>query len=165
MIVRLTQDNDLNRVMEIYSIARQYMKDTGNPNHWKDFWPPEDLIKEEIKNKISYVIEENNHIYGVFAFFVGHDSTYDLIVDGDWIDRDSEYGVIHRIASSQERKGIMDETIKYVESIINNVKVDTHFDNIVMQKALERNGFQRCGIISTHDGSESISYQKITKKK
>ena len=53
MIIRLTKYEDLNRVMEIYSIAREYMKKTGNPNQWKDYWPPIDLIKEDIKYKIS----------------------------------------------------------------------------------------------------------------
>ena len=112
MTIRLAKENDLTRIMEIYAIAREYMRKTNNPNQWKDCWPPIELIKDDIKNKISYVIEENGHIYGVFAFFIGRDETYDVIVDGDWIDKDSEYGVIHRIASSQERKGILPETLK-----------------------------------------------------
>ena len=164
MNVRLTKREDLDRVMEIYSIARKYMKETGNPNQWKDFWPPIDLIKEDIQKERSYVLEEDNHIYGVFMFLVGHDKTYDLIVNGEWLDKDSEYGVIHRIASSQERKGILDEAVRYVFNKINNIKVDTHSDNKVMQRVLERNGFIKCGIIYTHDGTERIAYQKIIKK-
>ena len=147
--------------MEIYAIARDYMKKTNNPNQWKDSWPPFDLIKNDIENKISYVIEEDEHIYGVFAFFIGHDNTYDIIVDGNWLDSDSPYGVIHRIASSQERRGILPEALRFVESKINNIKIDTHHDNKVMQHILEKNGYQKCGIIYTHDGSERIAYQKI----
>ena len=161
MNVRLATYEDLSRIMEIYSIARNYMKKTNNPNQWKDYWPPKELIEEDIKNEISYVIEDNHHIYGVFVFFIGHDDTYDVIVDGNWLDKDKEYGVIHRVASSQERRGILKIALKYADLKIDNMKIDTHFDNKVMQHILEKNGYIKCGIIYTHDGSERIAYQKL----
>ena len=41
-----------------------------------------------------------------------------------------------------------------------NLKIDTHEDNVVMQHVLEKNGFERCGKIYTHDGTPRIAYQK-----
>ena len=35
---------------------------------------------------------------------------------------------------------------------VNNIKIDTHKDNISMQKLLEKNGFKYCGIIYLEDG-------------
>jgi hypothetical protein len=41
-----------------------------------------------------------------------------------------------------------------------NVKIDTHRDNIPMQRALEKKGFSYCGIIHIANGDERIAYQK-----
>jgi RimJ/RimL family protein N-acetyltransferase len=42
-----------------------------------------------------------------------------------------------------------------------NLKIDTHRDNIPMQKVLKRNGFSECGIIYIENGDERIAFQKI----
>ena len=36
--------------MEVYQIAREYMKKTNNPNQWGDTHPPLELIKDHIFN-------------------------------------------------------------------------------------------------------------------
>lgn len=42
-----------------------------------------------------------------------------------------------------------------------NIRVDTHKDNLVMQHILEKRGFRRCGIIYVKDGTERIAYQRL----
>ena len=42
-----------------------------------------------------------------------------------------------------------------------NIRVDTHRDNKVMQHILTKYGFQRCGIIYVKNGTERIAYQRI----
>ena len=42
-----------------------------------------------------------------------------------------------------------------------SLKIDTHKDNIPMQKVLLRNGFKFCGIIHLENGDERLAYQKI----
>ena len=42
-----------------------------------------------------------------------------------------------------------------------NLRIDTHRDNIPMQKVLKRNGFEYCGIIYLENGDERLAYQKI----
>ena len=41
------------------------------------------------------------------------------------------------------------------------ISIDTHKDNLIMQKFLSKNGFDRCGIIYVEDGTERIAYQKL----
>ena len=41
-----------------------------------------------------------------------------------------------------------------------NLRIDTHRDNYVMQRLLEKNGFVRCGLIDLREGGERIAYQK-----
>lgn len=158
MEIRKTKMSDLEKIKEIYSFAREQMKLNGNPNQWGEFRPSENTIIDDIKNGNSYVIEEDGIIYGVFAFIIGPDPTYQVI-DGAW-KNDEEYGTIHRIASSGVSKGVLKMSLDYCEKQISNIRVDTHEDNKIMQHLLEKNGFQRCGIIHIADGSPRIAYQK-----
>ena len=41
-----------------------------------------------------------------------------------------------------------------------DVRIDTHEDNIPMQRALLRAGFERCGIIHIATGDERVAFQK-----
>ena len=41
-----------------------------------------------------------------------------------------------------------------------SILIDTHRQNIPMQRTLKKNGFTRCGVIYLEDGSERIAYQK-----
>ncbi|WZL78256.1 hypothetical protein QBE55_12145 [Eubacteriales bacterium mix99] len=40
-----------------------------------------------------------------------------------------------------------------------NIRMDTHSDNLTMQHVVEKDGFERCGIIYEKDGSPRIAYQ------
>lgn len=158
MNIRNTKMSDLNKVLNIYEYARFQMKLNGNPNQWKDNRPAESLILEDIKNKNSYVIEKDGIIYGIFTLIIGVDPTYQNI-EGNWLN-DKPYGTIHRIASSGVEKGIFDMALNYCLTKIDNIRIDTHQDNKIMQHLLEKNGFLKCGIIYVDDGSPRIAYQK-----
>ena len=50
MKIRHSTEQDVKRIMEIYSFARRYMAAHGNPNQWGPTnWPPEDLIYSLVK--------------------------------------------------------------------------------------------------------------------
>ena len=163
MKIRNTKLEDLDKVLDIYDRARNFMKLNGNPNQWKDSEPSLELIINDINSNNSYVIEKDNKIVGVFSFIVGEDDSYKYIEDGNWLN-DEEYGTIHRIASAGSVKGIFDFCLGYCESVINNIRVDTHYNNFIMHHLTEKNGFIRCGIIYVKDGSSRIAYQKIVDK-
>ena len=163
MIVRKTTFDDLNEILDIYKYAREQMKLNGNPNQWKNNRPAPETIKKDITNGNSYVIEDNNEIYGVFAFIIGNDPTYEIIENGKWLN-DDEYGTIHRIASNGKSKGILEECLSFCETKVGNIRIDTHEDNKIMQHLVEKLGFKKCGIIYTDDGTPRLAYQKIVKK-
>ena len=85
MSIRKTQPEDLKRVLELYSIARDFMKKTGNPNQWGDSHPAESLIRQDIARGEGYVIEAEGEIEAAFMFRIGEDPTYRVIEDGEWI--------------------------------------------------------------------------------
>ena len=160
MEIRKSTTEDLQEIMEIYGIARTFMKNTGNPTQWRNGYPSESLVRSDIESWISYVAVENGEIEAVFVFRMGEDPTYKVIEDGAWRN-DAPYGVLHRIASRGRVKGIGSECIQWCFAQCGNLRGDTHADNHVMQRVMEKNGFVKCGRIYIADGSPRIAYQKL----
>jgi len=160
MVIRKATLKDIDEIMKIYSRARQFMVDSGNPNQWIGGHPSRAVIEEDIAYGTSYVCEENQEILGVFAFILGEDPTYSYIEGGAWLN-DEAYGTVHRLASSGKRAGIASICFDWCFEQCGNVRVDTHEDNRVMQHLIEKSGFMKCGIIYIANGSPRIAYQKI----
>lgn len=158
MEIRKAVAADLDQIMNIYQYAREFMKQTGNPGQWGEHFPPRELIEGDIEKQQSYVCVENGKVQGVFVFIIGEDPTYAVIEDGAW-KNDEPYGTIHRIAGAAEAKGIFANSIAYCKGQVDNLRIDTHRDNRVMQHLIEKSGFERCGIIYVADGSERLAYQ------
>ena len=135
------------------------MRLNGNPNQWKGDYPNAFDAEEDIKNGIGYVCESEGEIVGVFAFKIGIEPTYNKIFEGDW-QNDLPYAFMHRIAVLRHGKGIVDFCINECFKLYPNLKIDTHRDNIPMQKVLKRNGFCYSGIIYLENGDERLAFQK-----
>lgn len=164
MRIRKTTESDSDRIMKIYSHAREFMARTGNPNQWGPTnWPPADLIHEDIRSGNSYVcVNDDEKVIGTFFFTQGKDiePTYRAITDGAWLD-DSPYGVVHRIASDGSEKGIGKFCIGWAYEQCGHLRIDTHTDNKVMQNLLTKLGFTRCGIIYViEDNNPRYAFEK-----
>lgn len=155
--VRNAVSEDLPRIEEIYAYARSFMEKTGNPNQWGKTNPPHDWLVDDIEKKLLYVITDDQGIHGVFYFFIGPDPTYGQIEDGQWRSN-APYGTIHRIASDGSG-GILRTAVAFSGKRIGNIRIDTHHDNVVMQKAVAKLGFERSGIIHLANGSPRIAYE------
>ena len=162
MKIAIAQAEDLLEIRKIYSEARNFMRSSGNPDQWGENYPPEELTVRDIEEKLLYKAVLDDEILGVFYFVPGEDPTYVKIYDGAW-KNDAPYAVIHRVATSASArgKGVCKAIFDYCFAQYPNLKIDTHKDNIPMQRALEKSGFEYCGIIYVADGSERIAYQKI----
>ena len=160
MYIRAAEQSDLEEIMSIYAYARIFMAENGNPNQWRDTFPARADIEEDIRKRESYVCVEKDKIMGVFAFIIGEDPTYRIIEEGKWMNEEL-YGAIHRVASAKGGKGIFANAIGFCKERIGNLRIDTHHDNKIMQHVIEKNGFQRCGIIYAYDGSPRIAYQWV----
>ena len=163
MDIRLARREDLERIQQIYRRAKAYMVETGNPNQWLDGYPQREMLEADIERQHLFVMEEDGHIYGGFAFIVGDDATYRIIEDGAWR-TDATYGTIHRIASSGECKGLMHICMEYCLQQIDYIRIDTHQDNKVMQHLILKEGFEPCGVIYAIDGNPRIAYDYIKLK-
>ncbi len=156
--IRKSEKADLERILEIYAHARAFMAEHGNPNQWKDIKPTLSQIEDDIATGNGYVCICDGEIHGVMCFFIGDDPTYKTII-GKW-KKGGRYAVVHRIASSGEKKGAGTFMLEWAFSQFPNVRIDTHEDNYVMQKLLEKTGFEFCGTIFLLDGDPRLAYQK-----
>ena len=153
--IRKAEWDNLDRIGEIYAYARAFMAAHGNPNQWGTNHPPRVQLEQDIAEGNLYVVADGENIHGVFYFRIGADPTY-AVIDGAW-HSDRPYGTIHRIASDGSG-GILGTAVAFGKSRTDHLRIDTHEDNKVMQHAIEKLGFRRCGIIHLSDGSPRIAY-------
>lgn len=165
--IRLAQFADLDKLMQIFEVARRFMQATGNPNQWINGYPQRELISREIEEGHCYVMEKTSregevqpHLFGTFCYIEGEDPNYARIEQGEWLN-DAPYAVIHRLASDGTGKGVFDTCLDWAEGRCANLRVDTHADNKVMQHLLEKRGFHRCGIIYVANGTPRIAFQRV----
>ena len=157
--IRKAVPDDMSRILEIYAYARSFMTAHGNPDQWGNDRPKETQLWKDIRQGDLYVVTSDGRIHGVFAFLLGEDPTYVRIYDGAW-HHSSPYGTIHRIAGDGSG-GILHACVGYCEREIGHLRIDTHHDNAVMQKAVLKEGFKECGIIYIADGSPRIAYDRV----
>lgn len=160
-MIRKAGQEDLEEITVIYDKARAFMRAKGNSKQWRNGYPGLEALHYDIKEGRLFVLEDDFGLYGVFMLRVGEDPTYSEIRDGSWLD-DGEYAVLHRVASSGRRKGVLHEVISFAYSQCSHIRVDTHEDNIPMQSALLKEGFSRRGIIVCDDGTDRIAFERIS---
>jgi hypothetical protein len=87
------------------------MRETGNPDQWKDGFPPAELVTHDIEAGNSYVCvcdddgggSSGGKIAAVFYYNIEDELAYHII-NGHWLNNEP-YGVVHRIASSRIFRG------------------------------------------------------------
>lgn len=165
MRIRKSTEKDISRIMEIYVFARAFMAEHGNPNQWGPRgWPPEDLIRSDIRDGNSYVcLNDEDLVIGTFFFNYGEDvePTYRVIEGGAWM-YDGPYGVVHRIAGDGSERGIGTFCINWAFEQCGHLRIDTHGDNTVMQNLVGKLGFVHCGTIYVkEDNYPRLAFEKM----
>lgn len=161
-MIRLAKNEDLDTIVALYAIARKYMSDNGNATQWADSYPDREMLEKDIRREQLFVYAEGDKVHGAFAFIIGPDKTYSQIENGSW-KNDDLYGTIHRVASDGAVKGVFVRCLEFCKKKISNLRIDTHHDNRTMRHLVEKNGFERCGIIYVQDGTPRIAYQYVPK--
>lgn len=157
MEIRNATQADMPEILSVYERARAFMRESGNPDQWRNRDPAPEVIAEDIADGNLYVIVDEDGIEGVFAFIPHED--YGAI-DGAWLS-DEPSCAVHRVASAGKKRGILKTVMDYAFSRARNIKIDTHHDNRVMQHQLEKYGFLRCGVIYLENGDPRLAYQMV----
>lgn len=158
LMIRSSYPEDLPDLQHIFSIARHFMRETGNPHQWAETYPSEEQLLSDIASGDSHVILSHGKVVATFLLRGGNDPTYNVIYQGSWLN-DAPYATIHRIASNGEVSGIFHQVMHFALQRYRSIRIDTHRDNRVMQHAILREGFRYCGIIHCWNGDERLAYQ------
>lgn len=162
MRVRKSTSDDVARIMEICADAVRTMRADGNLHQWTGGYPSEDVIRKDILDGVSHVIEYGGRVVGTFAFIPGIEKTYLRIDCGKWIDDTLPYGTIHRLAGAQGSHKVAETCFNWCFEQMGNVRIDTHRDNRIMRHCIEKAGFRYCGIIYLENGDERLAFQRLT---
>ena len=115
-------------------------------------------------------------ICGTFSVRFGEDPMYRVIEDGRWLS-DGPYVAIHALASDGTARGIYEVALRFAEEHpsrylagqaaepdepVPALRVDTHRNNVIMQRKFRASGFTYCGIVHmVIDGTERLAYEKL----
>lgn len=167
MQIRLSIEKDIPQIEKIISDARKYLADFGI-DQWQEQYPTNDMLKKDIDLGTSFVIDDNGKIAATMSLSFLPDKHYDSIEGGRWLSP-YEYGVLHRVAISQEYRGrhLVDELFKFakktaIENGIRSLRIDTHEGNPAMKTAIKRNGYTKCGVVSMGKAGLRDAFELIT---
>lgn len=160
--------SDIDGIMNIIKGAQEHFKSQGI-DQWQNNYPNYQVIEEDIGNNNSYILKYKEVVIGTaFLSFEGEE-TYETIYGGKWLSH-GEYGVIHRMAIDFDYRGtgvayIFLKALEQlcIEKEIYSIKVDTHRENMPMQKLLLKNDYKECGFIYLKDGDQRIAFEKLLK--
>lgn len=159
---------DLFPILNIIHQAQKYLASL-NIDQWQNGYPNEAKIQNDIDNQESFlVVNKENNIIATAMFTIHNEPTYRKI-EGNWLTNDNTtYGVIHRMAVSDEyrNKGVAKLIfIHFEQFLITNriisMRIDTHEDNLGMQNLLKKLGYKYCGVIYLEDGNKRLAFEKI----
>ncbi len=165
MQIRKTKLEDIKDIMEIIDDGKKHLASLG-ASQWQNGYPNTSSFENDISHNESYVlIDSDNKVVGCMALSFRGEWTYDVI-DGAWL-TDRPYGVIHRIAidNSKKGQGLANILLQRAEEIAleNNIlsmRIDTHEKNESMIKWIKRNGFTYCGTVIVSDKTPRVAFEK-----
>lgn len=169
--VRRLLNTDKDPVLSIWREGRAFLFENGVSQWQKGDYPGEDAFYEDVREERGRVVMRGDEIVGVFAFTLTPEPSYTTL-DGSWLTDEGEYLTIHRSAVKRESmgKGVMSYILSYCldkarEEGKKSVRIDTHKDNISMNKALEKNNFDNRGTIillsGSEEGDERLGYERL----
>ena len=161
MTLRTATEADIPAIMKILEAGRGIMLASGNLHQWPQGYPTEEMVRRDIGPGYGKVMEDGGRIVSYFACIPSPDPTYAVIYDGAWEDDEKPYYVVHRIASFPQVHGVFKTMMEYLDALTDNIRIDTHKDNKIMQHNLAKYGFKYCGIIHIASGAERLAYQRI----
>ena len=160
-IIREARPTDMAEIMKVMDAAKEIMRQSGNMHQWGEGYPSEAVIFSDIKKNGGFVVEDDRKVVGYFAFLKSPELTYARIYEGQWLDDEQPYHVVHRIASYPDAHGIFRSIMDYCSSHDPNIRIDTHQDNTIMQHVINKCNFTYCGIIYLANGDERLAYQRL----
>lgn len=154
----LAQPHHLEQICIITQQAKAQLKSMGL-DQWQKGYPSKEIWETDIQNQMAWLAIEDDCILGAFAFQTSPDPSY-YNIEGRWL-TDTPYASMHRVcvSDSSKGKGVAGRMFAFGFEMarqlgFRSLRIDTHPDNIPMQRALSKAGFVPCGQIRLKGGCE-----------
>lgn len=165
--IRQANETDIPDMLRIWEEGRRALAAAG-VDQWADGYPGEREAREDVASGWAYLVTVSRQPAAVAAIKPTADVDYENIEEGAWLSG-RPYCAVHRIATvaAMKRQGLASYIMAYAAQIardhgLASLRIDTHTDNLVMQRFLESNGFRRCGMIRLHrTGEPRAVFEKI----
>ncbi|OFN12627.1 acetyltransferase [Lactobacillus sp. HMSC072E07] len=152
IFMRVAMPADIPAMMKVIASARQFLGAQGI-DQWQGTYPDQAAIEQDIATGIGRVLIVDGRVAGVAALVVGPDPHYLRIDGAGWL-ADVPYLAVHRFALDGSIRGkqlsrvffsnIMSEAYRRG---FDDLRVDTHAKNVIMQHAITGMGFEFRGIV------------------
>ena len=161
--LHLAELSELPDCLSVLADGRAYQQSQGF-TQWPEGYPAEEDVAQDIMRQRGYVLKSNGIICAYF-YIDFYDSAY-RDIKGAWRSEEDYMG-IHRvaIADGYRGKGVSDILFQVFENLaaskgIFNLRIDTHEQNIPMQRVLARHGYTYCGTVMQNNGLR-LAYDKL----
>ena len=154
MNIRIAETTDIDGISEVLESGRAFLQSQGL-SQWQDGYGPSLYVGEDIANNWGRVfVAQEDVICGYAALVEGEDEGYANIKDGCWDSSHQRYISIHSVAIGAGFRGkgfaepFMRGLIEIAEGMgYRDIRVDTHPQNVIMQKVISRSGFIYRGMV------------------
>lgn len=169
MIYRTAEQKDLDRLMAMVDQAKASFR-ARNINQWQKGEPNAKGLAASIACSQVHVLEDEDGAVAMLTAVPGPEASY-AVLDGAWLNQEP-YFAFHRVCVEESKKGqglaarLFAESERFVlDQGVRNIRIDTHPDNISMQRALAKSGYTHCGFLILTEGSEigdpRLGYHKV----
>jgi len=160
---------DLDAIIAITDQAIAYLASQNLPQWQGSEGPNRAEFLKAIEANIAYVLIYDGQVAGVAKLVPGPEQPYEAL-DGSWQNNSQDYVVIHRVAidGTIRGKGLSKQLLRDLVTLaadqgFDDIRIDTHPSNAVMQHVITTVGFDYQGMIQmpvTRDG-ERKAYQLL----
>ena len=146
MFFRKADTHDIPQIMVLIAQGVDSLKKQGSPQ-WQDgYEPSRQQVEKDVKKGAGYVIEDKK-IIAYAALIEGTDPVYTAIKEGNWLG-EGPYVSIHRVVVDTQKtgKGLAQKLLRHLIDVsqqlgYRDIRIDTYYLNIGMQKAIIKADF------------------------
>jgi len=149
-MIRLAKESDLDQIVLLAERTRKDMLRQGL-KQWPGNYPNLDYFKNDLSQEGLYIYKEGETILASITLLLRNDPPYEEL---SW--RGTHSLVIHRLVvrPDVQRQGIGRKMFSFAtqlatENGYDSILVDTHPDNIKMQRLIQTSGFEYVGYLSS----------------
>lgn len=166
--IRKAESADAAIIMDILEQAREYLRQQGSPQWQGGQGPSEANLARDIRREEGYVLLRQGTVCGYAAIAAEAEAGYETL-DGQWLPGYDCYAAIHRVAISPafRGKGLAKQFLRDLVIIARvlghqDIRIDTHPMNAIMQKAVLHAGFAYRGMVQLPiPNGERMAYQQL----